>query len=86
MKENFYQCDQCNKTYSQHKNLLQHEREHQGLNTKCTQSEKSFKNATAVNYHVTKVHDGLKYVCDLCDFKTNRVYRLREHKGIAHVQ
>ena len=79
-----YQCDQCNKTYSQRKNLLQHEREHQGINTKCTQCEKSFETTMALYHHVNKEHDGLKYVCDMCEFRTNRVYRFKEHKGTVH--
>jgi hypothetical protein len=80
----FYQCEQCNKTFPAHRTLLQHEREHQGINTKCTQCEKSFKNVTSLNYHVTKEHDGLKHVCDLCGFRTNRIFRLKEHKGTVH--
>ena len=81
----FYQCDQCNKTFSQHKILLLHEREHQGIITKCTQCGQNFKNVTALNYHVHKLHDGLKHVCDMCDFRTNRIHRLKEHKGTIHV-
>ena len=80
----FYKCEQCGKTFPQHKTLLLHEREHQGIDTKCTQCEKSFQSTFALNYHVNKLHDGLKHVCDLCDFRTNRIYRLKEHKGLVH--
>ena len=80
----FYQCEQCNKTFAQHKTLLLHEREHEGIVTKCTQCEKSFNNVTALNYHINKQHGGLKYVCDLCDFKTARKIHFKEHKGTVH--
>ena len=80
----FYQCEQCNKTFPQHKTLLLHEREHQGIVTKCTQCEKSFNNVTALNYHINKQHEGLKYVCDLCNFKTKKIFRFKEHKGTVH--
>ena len=79
-----YQCEQCNKTFTQKKTLLLHERDHQGIVTNCTQCEKSFNNVHALKYHINKQHGGLKYVCDLCEFKTNRVKHFKEHKGIVH--
>ena len=44
----FYQCDLCNKTYSHHASLLQHERDHQGINTNCTLCKKSFGTANGL--------------------------------------
>ena len=81
----YYECGQCNKTFSLHRRLLQHEREHAGINTKCTQCDISFKSLNTLNYHVLKYHDGLKYVCDICGFRARKIFKLKEHKGTMHV-
>ena len=80
----YFQCDQCKKTYSQHKILLKHEREHHGLEDNCKQCYKSFKGKDAMNHHIDRQHGGLRFMCDQCDFKANRNFELKVHLNTVH--
>ena len=79
-----YQCEQCNRTFPHPKTLQTHEKEHQGSVTKCTRCEKSCTTVGSLRHHIIKHHDGLKHVCDQCEFKTKRLQSLKEHKGTVH--
>jgi len=50
----------------------------------CDKCETTSRNKWDMSRHILRVHKEMKYLCDICDFKTSKTSRLREHNQKNH--
>ena len=77
-------CEQCEYSSARADDVKKHfENKHIGKEYVCDTCFKIFKWKTDLNQHL-RMHKGLEFLCDICDFRT--VYRggLRRHKKSVH--
>merc|ERR1719376_1889425 len=61
------------------------EKEDSGILTyTCEKCETTSRNKWDMSRHILRVHKEMKYLCDICDFKTSKTSRLREHNLKSH--
>lgn len=76
-----FQCDLCEKTFTDPSNLNKHKRVHTDVH-KCTQCDKTFTRATGVRRHMA-IHTGEKvFACKHCDYVTALSGALKRHERI----
>ena len=54
-----------------------------GKNT-CQKLGKQFSQSNSLFRHIASVHDGVKFQCDQCDYKTTDSRYLKQHKASEH--
>ena len=63
-----YECNQCDKIYSNKQNLIRHKESfHLGVKYPCDQCELQFTQQGHLRTHIQSKHEGVKYNCDQCD-------------------
>ena len=50
----------------------------------CDKCETTSRNKWDMSRHILRVHKEMKYLCDICDFKSSKTSRLREHNQKNH--
>merc|ERR1719376_295352 len=50
----------------------------------CDKCETTSRNKWDMSRHILRVHKEMEYLCDICDFKTSKTSRLREHNQKSH--
>lgn len=50
----------------------------------CDKCETTSRNKWDMSRHILRVHKEMKYLCDVCDFKSSKTSRLREHNQKNH--
>lgn len=80
--ENLYRCSHCNKSFSFHCRLREHERTHTGKHPyRCSQCDKGFRRRYHLKIHM-RIHTGERpYSCGLCGKKFSTSCSLKYHKG-----
>ena len=50
----------------------------------CDKCETTSRNKWDMSRHILRVHKEMKYLCDICDFKSSKTSKLREHNQKNH--
>ena len=53
--------------------------------SQCPQCNAVFKSRGDIYMHIRAKHEGVKYPCDQCDYKTTRSYTLKKHINLQHM-
>ena len=66
-----YECDRCNKTYSDSGGLKRHiQSVHEGVKYTCDQCDYQAAQKCYLRRHIQSKHEGVKYGCDQCDYQS----------------
>ena len=80
-----FQCQQCDKTYSDRSNLRQHNMsKHDGVKYACNQCDQQFFKQRSLKTHIQSQHDGVKYACNQCDYQATLQRNLTRHIQNIH--
>ena len=80
-----YECEPCQKTFSQHHNLTRHNQSvHKGVKYACDQCNNQFTQKSSLSAHIQSKHEGIKYVCNQCDYQTGYQSDLTVHIQSKH--
>ena len=84
-----YTCDVCEKDFIAESSLRRHkEVKHGSSATKFSCKEQGCEYSTHSSYnlrmHVERVHEGIRWPCDLCDYVGGYKGDLTRHKKIVH--
>jgi len=52
----------------------------------CPDCDKTFKSVSNMKFHHRSIHQGVKFSCDKCEFKTARQDHLKKHVLVAHTE
>ena len=73
-----HQCNKCDSSFREKKNLQQHMKKRHGLNKyKCGYCNDRFDNPTSRSRHEIKKHENEKFICEQCEYSSPRKDRLR---------
>ena len=82
-----YECEHCQKVYTEKARLKNHiENEHENKERKkytCAECNKTYLRKYSFSTHI-KVHQGVSFPCDKCDYTTGRMGNLRLHNKSTH--
>ena len=80
-----YDCDKCDRTYSNLGNLSKHKRSaHEGVKYACDQCDYQATQQCSLNTHIESIHEGLRYACPQCDYQATRQDHLKRHVDTKH--
>ena len=80
-----FQCQQCDKTYSDRSNLRQHNMsKHDGVKYACNQCDQQFTAQSILTLHIKSKHEGVKYTCKQCNQRFAHPRGLTKHIQSAH--
>ena len=79
----YFNCNKCDKKFSQVRKFIQHnDFVHKGMK-KCHKCKTLFPNKETLKMHMDSIHDG-GYKCDQCDKKFSQMKNLNFHKVNVH--
>ena len=80
-----YQCNKCEKHYSNYPNLQRHyQSAHEGIRYPCNKCNQTFTEKAKLRRHIENVHDGVKFPCHLCDHIATQKASLNAHMKNKH--
>ena len=80
-----YNCDKCNKSYSQKGNLKTHIKNvHENVRYNCDKCDKSFSWKHHLNRHIKSVHNNVRHNCEKCDKSFSSKTYLKAHIQAEH--
>ena len=81
-EHNYKYCKYCNDIFDSDTSLTEHLCPLR--NIKCELCSKTFTTATGWNHHYVKVHEGVRFICDICGEELGGVNGLHRHKKYQH--
>ena len=82
-----HQCNKCDSSFREKKNLQQHMRKQHGLKRyKCSHCNDRFDNRTSVSKHEKQKHGNELFHCEHCEYSSPRKDRLRQHIRSNHLE
>ena len=80
-----HQCNECDSSFREKKNLQQHMRKRHGLKRyKCSYCNDRFDNRTSLGRHEKQKHGNELFQCKQCEYSSPRKDRLRQHIRSKH--
>ena len=79
-------CDQCSKTFNAKRALQKHisNAHTEGIKHRCNQCEFATKHRKRLQLHIEKVHEGRKWICDICGSNLSCQGMLKRHMDEVH--
>ena len=82
-----HQCNECDSSFREKKNLQQHMRKRHGLKRyKCGYCNDRFDNQQNVSKHEKQKHENELFKCEQCAYSSTRKDRLRQHIRSKHLE
>ena len=82
-----HQCNECDSSFREKKNLQQHMRKRHGLKKyKCSHCNDRFDNRSSVSKHEKQKHGNELFHCEHCEYSSPRKDRLRQHIRSKHME
>ena len=82
-----HQCNVCDSSFREKKNLQQHMRKRHGLKRyKCGYCNDRFDNRTSLGRHEKQKHKNELFHCEQCEYSSPRKDRLRQHIRSKHME
>ena len=80
-----HECKQCDKTFSQWRNLKSHiQKVHEAEPLLCDECDYTTTRKDSLRLHKESKHQGVEYKCDMCSASYNRQKTLMRHKKSMH--
>ena len=80
-----YLCDLCGFKTNDKQTSIIHKKQHTQEHFQCVQCNKNLKCRKSLLRHVRDQHEIKRFSCLKCNYKTNRVYLLSDHKK-THIE
>ena len=82
-----HQCNKCDSSFREKKNLQQHMRKRHGLKRyKCSYCNDRFDNRMTVSNHEKQKHENELFHCEQCEYSSPRKDILRQHIRSKHME
>ena len=82
-----HQCNKCDSSFREKKNLQQHMRKRHGLKRyKCSYCNDRFDNRKSLDRHEKQKHENELFHCEQCEYSSPRKDKLRQHIRFKHME
>ena len=82
-----HQCNECDSSFKEKKNLIQHMRKRHGLKRyKCSFCNDRFDIRKSLSRHEKQKHENELFKCEQCEYSSPRKDRLRQHIRSQHLE
>ena len=82
-----HQCNECDSSFKEKKNLIQHMRKRHGLKRyKCSFCNDQYDIRKSLSRHEKQKHENELFKCEQCEYSSPRKDRLRQHIRSQHLE